>query len=122
MAPIGHYSDAVQAGGFLFVSGCVSMDADGNVLHAEDTAAQARAVLVNLGHVLRAAGADYHDVVRLLIFLTDIQDRTLMSPIRREFFGSTKPAATLVEVSALALPDLKVEIEATAFLPNRIKP
>jgi 2-iminobutanoate/2-iminopropanoate deaminase len=117
--PLGHYADAVEAGGFLFVSGCVPLDASGELVGGNDATEQARAALTNLGHVLRSAGAGFGDVVKLFIFLTDMADRPAMTPVRREFFGETRPASTLVGVNALAVAGMRVEIDATALLPAR---
>jgi reactive intermediate/imine deaminase len=116
--PLGHYADAVEANGFLFVSGCVPLDAKGRLVGGDDVSEQARAALANLGHVLRSAGAGFGDVVKLLIFLTDIADRPAMTPVRREFFGETRPASTLIAVSALALEGMRVEFDATAVMPG----
>jgi 2-iminobutanoate/2-iminopropanoate deaminase len=118
MEPIGHYSDAVRTGNLLFLSGCVPLDRDGRLVGEGDVVSQAHKVFENIGEVLAAAGAGFRDVVKLTIYLTDIADRVHMSAVRREFFDDWKPASTLVEVSALALPGLKVEVEAVAELPN----
>ncbi len=116
--PLSHYADAVQSQGLLFVSGCVSLDRDGNVVGEGGFLAQARQCFSNLGEVLRAAGVDFENVIKLTIYLTDIDDRPQLTQIRRDLFGEVKPASTLVEVSALALPELIVEIEAIAEVPS----
>ncbi|MEA2793109.1 MAG: 2-iminobutanoate/2-iminopropanoate deaminase, partial [Bradyrhizobium sp.] len=67
--------------------------------------------------VLDAAGATMADVLKVTVFLTNIDDRAAINPVRREFFGSARPASTLIEVSRLALPEMKVEIEAVVGLP-----
>jgi 2-iminobutanoate/2-iminopropanoate deaminase len=118
VTPLGHYSDGVRIANLLFVSGCVPLDQDGELVGNGDFAAQARQTFENLGHVLRAGGSDFAHVVKLTIFLTDIDDRPHMTPARREFFGETRPASTLVEVSALAVPGMKVEVEAVAAVPH----
>jgi 2-iminobutanoate/2-iminopropanoate deaminase len=114
--PISHYTDAVRAGDLLFVSGCVPVDGDGKLVGGDDAAAQARQVLANVGSVLAAAGATFADVVKVTVYLTDIGDRTRINPVRREVFGETRPASTLVEVGALAIPGARVEIDAIALL------
>lgn len=118
MEPIGHYSDAVRTGNLLFLSGCVALDADGHVVGEGDIAAQTRQVFANIEAVLRAAGAGFANVVKTTIFLTNVEDRSALAPIRREVFGDHRPASTLVEVSALAVPGLLIEIEAVAELPD----
>ena len=114
--PISHYTDAVRAGDLLFVSGCVPVDADGNLVGGDDVVAQARRVFENVGAVLAAAGASFDDVVKVTVYLTDIDDRAKINPVRQEFFGRTRPASTLVEVGGLAIPDAKIEVEAVAAL------
>lgn len=111
--PISHYTDAVAYGDLLFVSGCIGIDSEGNLVPG-DAAAQTRQVLTNLGMVLEAAGATFSDVLKVTVFLTDIEDRARINPVRREFFGDARPASTLVEVSRLAVPGAVVEIEAVA--------
>jgi 2-iminobutanoate/2-iminopropanoate deaminase len=115
--PISHYTDAVRAGNLLFVSGFVPVDGDGRLVGGDDVVAQARQVLENVGAVLSAAGATFADVVKVTVYLTDIADRTRINPVRQEFFGDARPASTLVEVSALAVPGAKLEIEAVALIP-----
>jgi reactive intermediate/imine deaminase len=115
--PIGHYAHAVRAGDLLFVSGCVPVDAEGRLVGGDDVVAQARQTLANVGAVLAAAGASPTDVVKVTVFLTDVGDRAAINPVRREFFGGTRPASTLIEVSRLAVPGAKIEIEAIAVLP-----
>jgi 2-iminobutanoate/2-iminopropanoate deaminase len=68
--------------------------------------------------VLDAAGATMADVLKVTVFLTDINDRAAINPVRQEFFGDARPASTLIEVSKLALPEMKVEIEAVVGLPE----
>jgi 2-iminobutanoate/2-iminopropanoate deaminase len=114
--PISHYTDAVRAGDLLFVSGFVPVDGDGQLVGGDDVVAQARQVFANLAAVLAAAGATFADVVKVTVYLTDIEDRARINPVRQEIFGDTRPASTLVEVSALSTPGAKVEIDAVALL------
>jgi reactive intermediate/imine deaminase len=115
--PLSHYTDAVRVGDLLFVSGCVPVDRDGNVVGEDDIVAQARQTFANVGAVLRAAGATFADVAKVTVYLTDIDDRPLINPVRQEFFGEPRPASTLVEVSRLAVPGIKIEVEAVARVP-----
>jgi 2-iminobutanoate/2-iminopropanoate deaminase len=115
--PISHYTDAVRAGELLFVSGVVPVDGEGRLVGGDDIVAQARQVLANLGAVLAAAEATFADVVKVTVYLTDIADRARINPVRQEVFGEARPASTLVEVSALAVPGAKLEIEAVALIP-----
>ena len=113
--PISHYADAVVAGDTLYVSGIVPVDASGAVV-GDDVVAQARQVFAIMERVLAAAGATPADVVKVTVYLLDIDDRPLINPVRQEFFGDTRPASTLVEVSRLAVPGARLEIEAVAHL------
>lgn len=117
--PISHYTDAVRVGDLLFISGCVPTDAAGNVVGGDDVAAQARKVFENIGAILAAAGAGFEDVAKVTVFLTDVDDRQKINPVRQEVFGSARPASTLVEVSRLAIPGIKIEVEAVARVPGR---
>lgn len=116
--PISHYADAVRADGLLFVSGVVPVDADGRLVGGDDVVAQAERVFENIGTVLDAAGAGPQDVVKVTLFLTDVDDRPAINPVRQRFFGATRPASTLVEVSRLAIPGARLEVEAVALLPR----
>jgi reactive intermediate/imine deaminase len=114
--PLSHYADAVVAGDTLYVSGIVPVDAQGAVVGGDDVVAQTRQVFAIMERVLAAAGATPGDVVKVTVYLLDIGDRPLINPVRQEFFGSARPASTLVEVSRLAVPGARVEIEAIAHL------
>ena len=68
--------------------------------------------------VLKAAGCSFADVVKVTHFLLDVNDRAAINPVRQELFGEARPASTLVEVSALAVPGALLEIEAVAAIPE----
>jgi reactive intermediate/imine deaminase len=114
--PISHYTHAVRAGELLFVSGCVPVDQEGRLVGGDDVVAQARQVFRNIEAVLAAAGATFADVVKVTVYLTNIDERPKINPVRQEFFGEVRPASTLVEVSGLAIPGAKIEVEAVALL------
>jgi len=116
--PISHFTDAVRAGELLFVSGIVAVDGDGNLVGGDDVGEQTRQVFRNMGEVLAAAGCGFADVVKVTVFLTDVGDRPRINPVRREVFGDTRPASTLVEVSRLAVEGAKVEVECVAVVPS----
>ena len=116
--PISHYTDAVRFGDLLFVSGIGPLAEDGSLVGRDDAAEQTRQIFRNLDKVLRAAGASAADVLKVTVYLTDIADRTRINPARQQFFGAARPASTLVEVSKLAIPGMKVEIEAVVGLPR----
>jgi reactive intermediate/imine deaminase len=114
--PISHYTDAVRVGDLLFVSGVPALDGDGNLVGGDDVAAQFDQILRNLSAVLEAAGATPADVVKVNVYLTNVDDRPLINPARQRFFGSAKPASTLVGVKELPVPGMKVEMEAVAIV------
>jgi len=113
--PISHYCDAVRFGDLLFISGVPPTDAAGRVV-SDDVAAQARQVFLNMKLVLDAAGASFADILKVTVYLLDVNDRRRINPVREEFFGAARPASTLIGVSELAIPGMKVEIEAVAGL------
>lgn len=98
----------------LFVSGVVPVDGEGRLVGDGDVVAQARQVFTNLEAVLAAAGCGFGDVAKVTVYLTDIDDRPRINPVRQEVFGEARPASTLVEVSRLAVEGAKLEIEAIA--------
>jgi reactive intermediate/imine deaminase len=114
--PISHYCDAVRFGDLLFISGVPPTDAAGRVVGGDDAAAQARQVFLNMKLVLDAAGASFADILKVTVYLLDVNDRRKINPVRQEFFGAARPASTLIGVKELAIPGMKVEIEAVAGL------
>jgi enamine deaminase RidA (YjgF/YER057c/UK114 family) len=116
MAPVSHYCHVTRAGPHVWVSGIVGMDGNGNV--PAGAVAQFDLAIGVMDQCLRAAGAGPEHVVKVQLFLTDINDRAPINPRRIAYFGEHRPASTLVEVSALVDPRLKVEIECQAFIPD----
>jgi reactive intermediate/imine deaminase len=114
--PISHYTDAVRFRDLLFVSGCAPLDEAG-ALVGTTAAEQVRQVFENMGKILEAAGTDFQNVLKIVVYLTDISDRTAINPVRQDYFGESRPASTLVEVSALAIPGMMVEVDAIAAVP-----
>ena len=114
LEPISHYCHATRVGDRVWISGTVGIDGDGNV--PDDTVEQFRLAMDSLDQVLRAAGGRPEHIVKVTIYLTDVADRQRINPIRQEYWGDHRPASTLVGVAALALPGLKVEIEAEAVV------
>jgi len=116
-APIrGYYSNAVRvsAGPLLFVAGQVGMDRHGAIVGKDSAAAQAEQALKNIQDILAASDATMDDVVKVTVYVTDMNYLDEITPVRLKYFPSNGPASVIVEVSRLALPDLKVEIEAVA--------
>ena len=112
--PVSHYCHVVRAGDHVWVSGTVGVDKEGGV--PEATEDQFRLALENLDEALRAAGGGVEHIVKVTVYLTDVRDRRKINPLRERYFGVHRPASTLVEVSALVSPALKVEIEAEAIV------
>jgi len=117
--PISHYCDAVRFGNLLFIAGIPPTDRSGKVVGGDDVAAQARQVFKNMKLVLDAAGAGFADILKVTVYLLDVNDRAKINPVRKEFFGDARPASTLIGISELAIPGMKVEIEAVAGLKRR---
>jgi reactive intermediate/imine deaminase len=116
--PISHYTHAVRFGDLLFISGIAPVDGSLQLIGGDDVVAQTQQVLANLRRVLSTAGLRPADVLKVTVFLTDISDRARINQARQAFFGDARPASTLVEVSGLAIPGMKVEIEAVAGYPS----
>ena len=112
--PFSHYCHGVRSGNQLWISGTVGVTADDHV--PGDVVEQFEIAMGHLDGVLRAAGGESRHVVKVQIFLTDIADRAKINPVRERYFGPHRPASTLVEVSALVDPRMKVEIEAVAVI------
>ena len=106
------WSNCLVAGNHIFVAGMTART--GTEILADDEYGQARAILEKISRLLDAADASMADVVKVVIYITDISRREEVWRARREFFRGDFPVSTLVEVSALAMPELKVEIEAIA--------
>jgi 2-iminobutanoate/2-iminopropanoate deaminase len=112
-AAIGPYSQAVQANGFLFLSGQISLDASGKPAEG-DAAAQTEQVLKNISALLEAAGSSLAKVVKTTVYLKDMNDFARMNEVYARFFTAQPPARATVEVARLPR-DVQVEIEAIAL-------
>jgi enamine deaminase RidA (YjgF/YER057c/UK114 family) len=116
MAPVSHYCHAVRAGDLIWVSGIVGQTADGHI--PDSTVEQFDIAIAAMDACLRAAGGAAHTVTKVQVFMTDISERASINPARVDYFGEHRPASTLVEVSALVDPRMKVEIECMAVVAN----
>ena len=108
------YSRAIVVGDSCWVAGTTDAGPDGISRHPGDVAAQARAVLEIIERALADAGFDLADVVRTRMFVTDIAQSGEILAVHGAVFGEIRPAATMVEVSALIEPSALIEIEAEA--------
>lgn len=120
LAPSPQYSHVVWGTGrFVAVSGQCAFDASGAVVGVGDPAAQAHQVFDNLRRCLASAGADFEDVVKLTYFVTDVAHLPAVRAARDAAFGAAPlPASSAVQVSALVRPELLIEIEAFALIPE----
>lgn len=110
------YSRAIRVGDTVEVSGTSATRADGSVVAPGDAYEQTRHILREIAAALASLGASMADVTRTRVFLTDIAQWEGAARAHREVFGSSKPASSFVGVSALMLPALVVEVEATAIV------
>ena len=118
--PSGVFSPGVKvsAGQLVFVSGQVARNAQGETVGKGDIKAQTRQVLENMKAVLEAAGATIDDVVKVSVFVTNLEEHfSQIHEVRSQYFKKDYPASTVVEVKALANKDLWIEMEAVAVIP-----
>jgi len=112
------YSRAVRVGNLIEVAGTTAVDDAGVVVGPDDPYGQARYALDKIGRALRDAGSGFGDVIRTRIFVADITRWEEVGRAHGEVFGDIRPASTLIQVASLVRPDLLVEIEATAVVPE----
>ncbi len=113
--PAGTWSNCLVEGGIAYVAGMTARAA-GQIGVEGDEYVQAKAIFAKIRHLLEAAGGNMADVVKVMIFVTDISRREEVWRARREAFTGNFPVSTLVQVAALADPSLKVEIDAVAHI------
>lgn len=111
--PIGPYSQATKANGFLFMSGQVALDPKTGEMTGNDIRQQTQRVMENIKGILEAAGSNLHHVVKTTVFVKDLNDFPAMNEIYGRYFTSAPPARSTVEVARLP-KDALVEIEVVA--------
>ena len=112
---IGPYSQAVKAGNLMFISGQIPLDPKTGDLVSEFIDEQAKQVLNNIKSICEAAGQSIDDIVKISIFLTDLENFAIVNEVMKEYFTEPYPARATVEVSGLPL-GVKVEIEAIVLI------
>lgn len=114
--PPERWSNCLVVDGIAYVSGMTARSADPKALAGLDEYAQAKVIFGKIKGLVEAAGGAMADIVKITIYVTDIANNTKVWQARREFFSGDFPASTLVEVSALAAPEILVEIDAIAHV------
>lgn len=110
--PLAPYTPAIESGGFLFLSGQIALDAEGN-LHTGDIATETRKVMDNIGNLLRAAGLGYEHLVKVTIFLSDMAHYAAVNEVYADYVGEVPPAREAVAVRGLPR-GVNVEISGVA--------
>jgi 2-iminobutanoate/2-iminopropanoate deaminase len=106
---------AVRAGDFLHISGTMPWDKERRVVGVGDVKAQTRQVIRNMQALLQAEGGSLTNIIKITFFLTDIRDKAAVWEVRKEMFGDSRPASTLVEVTHLVDTHSLLEVEAVAY-------
>jgi reactive intermediate/imine deaminase len=111
-------SQGMRVGNLLFVSGQAAIDRSGQLVGVGDFDAQAEQAFMNLAQVLEAGGSSLRDVAKVTIFLTDMSNFAKIVDLRGKWFSEPYPADSIIQVAALALPELEIEIEAVAVVSD----
>ncbi|HKO26001.1 MAG TPA: RidA family protein [Solirubrobacteraceae bacterium] len=117
--PLGHFSHATAvpaAGQLVFLSGMTALNRDGGVTGVGDITAQSHQVCQNLKAAVEAAGGTLDDIVRVDVFVRNIEDFSAIHAVRRQYFTGVPPASTMVEVSKFVNKDYLIEINAIAVV------
>ena len=113
--PAGAFHHSVRFGNMLFIAGST---ARGTAAETGDIAAQTEVILQKFQTILEANGGSMSSIVKITSFVTDLREAPASGEVRRQYFEGNLPASTQVQIAALGTPDLKIEIEAIAVLPD----
>ena len=116
-AVVGPYSQAIQAGDFIYTAGQIALDPATGKLVEGDVAAQAERAIQNIQAVLEAAGASLNDVVKTTVYLRTMNDFAAMNAVYSRLFGDNRPARTTIAIDGVPLGGL-FEIEVVAYQPQ----
>lgn len=112
----GSYAQCLRAGNTLYLSGQAAIDVNGQAAHRGDVEAQAEFIWQNIGRLLEAAGASYSNIAKMTTYLINMTDREMSMRVRKKYLGDHIAASTLVGTTALANPELLIEIDIVAVL------
>ena len=114
--PEGTWSNCLVVGRHVYIAGMTARSAEFDTIVGENAFEQSKVIFDKIKALIEAAGGSMADIVKVNIFLTDINDRQQVWEARREYFEGDFPVSTLLEVSKLVHPDMSVEIEAVGYL------
>ncbi|HBT33193.1 MAG TPA: translation initiation inhibitor [Pusillimonas sp.] len=114
--PNATWSNCLVIGQEVVMSGITANTAINDQGETMDTRGQGMRIMERIRALLQSAGGDLHNIYKLVIYLTNVQDKTVVSELRKQYFTGTFPCSTLIEVSAFAFPGLSIEIDAFARL------
>ena len=114
--PEGTWSNCLIVDRHVYIAGMTARSSEFNTIVGDNTFEQSRVIFDKIKALIEAAGGSMADIVKVNIFLTDINDRQQVWEARREYFTGDFPVSTLLEVSKLVHPDMSVEIEAVGYL------
>lgn len=118
--PVGPYSQAIRFGDWLYCSGQIPLDPKNSEVVGQDITAQSKQVFENIKAVLQSQNLSFQNILKTMVFLTDMREFSIFNQIYESYFGDHKPARSCVEVSALP-KGVKVEVEVIAFVESDLK-
>ena len=113
--PIGPYSQAIQFNNLIYTSGQIAIDPSSGQLIDGDIKAQTKQTIRNIENILTAGGSDISKVIKVSVYLKDINEFTAMNEIYEEYFGTSKPVRSTIQAAKLP-KDAKIEIDVIAYI------